>query len=398
MDQQSNHSVIMYKWVVLAAIVAVFMLVAASQLASVSPSIPIFMDVFNINATIAGLLTSVWALARIIISLPAGGIATRFGGKTSYLLGIMFSITGWVIVTVSPNYLFILVGRFVMGFGAGTMSVAGPLIISEWFPRNLMSTAMGFWAIAMPLGILWELPLIAWLIHSWGWRQAYMIFVFTSLMTAIPLLLILRRQPPYPLKSSESGKPVNRFEILNNHAFIATCVAVFFGLGLWSIYSTYIVKWCMVKGYDYMAASLFATVLNLGCVISQVASGVISDKVLGGRQKPTFLVGVIISALTTLVFPFTDSIPVTLITILLTGIGLAPITVAMFAIPIKIAKPEQRGIAMGITGIFMYASYMLSLLAGYVFDTYGLVAACLATSVIGFICVLVLVVGLRVRV
>lgn len=387
-----------YKWVALGGTVIVFMLVASSQLASVSPSIPIFMNIFNINATLAGLLTSVWALARIIISLPAGSIATKFGGKTAYFFGIASSIVGWILVTIAPNYPVILLGRFVMGFGAGTMSVAGPLIISEWFPRKLLSTAMGLWAIAMPLGILWELPLIAWLIYAWGWRQAYTLFIIASLIALLPLLIVLKRPPPYPLKSNESSKSVNRFEVLNNHAFIAACIAIFFGLGLWSIYSTYIVKWCMVKGYDYMVASLFATTLNLGCIISQLTSGIISDKLLDGRQKPTFLCGVTLSTLMTLILPHTHSTLLTLITVVLIGVGIAPVTVAMFAIPLKIARAENRGIAMGITGMFMYASYMLSLLAGYVFDLHGLTAACITTSMVGFACILVLVLGLKVRV
>ncbi|MEM0505200.1 MAG: MFS transporter, partial [Sulfolobales archaeon] len=153
-----NNASFMYKWVVLAVIVIAFMFAAASQLAVVSPSIPVFMEVFNINATIAGLLTSVWALARVIISLPVGGIATRFGGRVAYMIGIASSILGWALIVVAPNYLAVLAGRFIMGFGAGAMSVAGPIIISEWFPRSKLSTAMGFWAVAMPLGILWELP------------------------------------------------------------------------------------------------------------------------------------------------------------------------------------------------------------------------------------------------
>ncbi|MEM0361998.1 MAG: MFS transporter [Sulfolobales archaeon] len=393
-----NNASFMYKWVVLAVIVIAFMFAAASQLAVVSPSIPVFMEVFNINATIAGLLTSVWALARVIISLPVGGIATRFGGRVAYMIGIASSILGWALIVVAPNYLAVLAGRFIMGFGAGAMSVAGPIIISEWFPRSKLSTAMGFWAVAMPLGILWELPLIAWLISTWGWRQAYALFLILSVSTLIPLTIVLRRPPPHPLRVEHAIKFSNISGVLSNHAFIVACISIFFGLGLWSIYSTYVVKWCMVKGYEYMVASLYATLLNVGCVISQVATGLISDKLLGGRQKPTFLVGVFLTSSLTLLLPHTTSELTTSLAIALIGIGIAPVTVAMFAIPIKIAKSEERGIAMGITGMFMYSSYMLTLLAGYVFDTYGLTIACTITAIIGFTSFSVMALGLRVKV
>ncbi len=388
----------MYKWLVLAAIVVAFMIVAASQLASVSPSIPVFMDVFSINATLAGLLTSVWALARIIISLPAGTIATKFGGKASYFFGIAASTVGWAIAVLAPNYPTLLAGRFVMGFGAGTMSVAGPIIISEWFPRSRLGTAMGLWAVAMPLGVVWELPLMAWLISTTGWRQAYVLFLLLSLAITAPLVMVLRKPPPHPLKTESQRSLPKMSEILRNRPFIAACLAIFFGLGLWSIHSTYIVKWCMVKGYEYMVASLLATTLNMGCIISQVGTGYVSDKLLGGRQKPLFLVGVAVSSSMTVLLPHTASELTTLLAAILIGVGVAPVTVAMFAIPIRIAKPEERGIAMGFTGMFMYASYMLTLLAGYMFDVHGLAAACIITGAVGLLSATMMALGVKVKV
>ncbi len=388
-----------YKWVVLTASITTYIFVGASQLASVSPSIPIFMEFFNINATIAGLLTSVWALARTIISLPAGGIATRFGGRDAYVFGVITSIAGWIIVTVAPDYLTILTGRFVMGLGTGTMSVAGPIVISEWFPKGKLSTAMGLWSMVMPLGILWELPLIAWLISIWGWRQTYALFLIISSATLAPLLIILRKPPPYPLIVESTDESPRISKILGDRSFVAACTAVFFGLSIWGIYSTYVVKWCMTMGYNYMTASLLASSLYIACVVAEVATGHLSDKLLQGRLKPFFLGGALLSSLATLSLPYAPhELLITLLIIVSVGIGVAPITVAMFAIPIKIVKPEERGIAMGIAGMFIYSSYMLTLLTGYIFDTYGLTAAIIITSLIGFISTSITALGIKLRI
>lgn len=388
-----------YKWIVLTVSITAYIFAGASQLASVSPSIPIFMEVFGISATIAGLLTSMWALARIIISLPAGSIATKLGGRNAYVFGVIVSIIGWVIVTVAPDYLTILIGRFVMGLGTGTMSVAGPIVISEWFPKDRLSTAMGLWSMVMPLGILWELPLIAWLISIWGWRQAYALFLIASLTFLVPLLIVLRKPPPYPLVVKSTSKLPRISNILGNYSFIAACIAVFFGLGIWGIHSTYIVKWCMTMGYEYMAASLLASSLYIACVITEATTGYISDKLLQGRLKPLFLGGTLLSSLATLSLLTTPpELLITLLIIVAIGIGVAPITVAMFTIPIKIARPEERGIAMGVAGIFIYSSYMLTLLAGYVFDMYGLTIAIVTTSLIGIISTSITALGIKLRV
>ena len=385
----------LYKWVVLTVCVITFMLVAASQLASVSPSIPVFMEVFNISATVAGLLTSMWALARVVMALPAGGITTRFGGRYTFILGVALSAIGWVTTSLAPNYSVVLIGRFLMGLGAGTMSVAGPVIISEWFPKNWLGTAMSFWTVAMPLGILWELPLIALMISLWGWRQAFTLFAIISSMMIIPLVITLRREPPNPLKPPSTLKSLKFTELLSNKSYVLASLSIFFSLGMWGIYSTYIVKWCMVKGYDYITASMLGTLLNIGCVTSQLISGYVSDKFFGGSQKPTFIFGNTLASVLTVVFAYTSQDIMTALIVLLIGIGVAPITVAMFVIPISMAKPEQRGLAMGFTGVFIYSSYILSLLAGYIYDTYGLVMACIATATLGFTGMLIMLLGVR---
>jgi len=371
------------------------MLVVASQLASVSPSIPVFMEVFNISATVAGLLTSMWALARVVMALPAGGITTRFGGRYTFILGVALSAIGWVTTSLAPNYSVVLIGRFLMGLGAGTMSVAGPVIISEWFPKNRLGTAMSFWTVAMPLGILWELPLIALMISLWGWRQAFTLFAIISSMMIIPLVITLRREPPNPLKPPSTLKSLKFTELLSNKSYVLASLSIFFSLGMWGIYSTYIVKWCMVKGYDYITASMLGTLLNIGCVTSQLISGYVSDKFFGGSQKPTFIFGNTLASVLTVVFAYTSQDIMTALIVLLIGIGVAPITVAMFVIPISMAKPEQRGLAMGFTGVFIYSSYILSLLAGYIYDTYGLVMACIATATLGFTGMLIMLLGVR---
>jgi len=385
----------LYKWVVLTVCVITFMLVVASQLASVSPSIPVFMEVFNISATVAGLLTSMWALARVVMALPAGGITTRFGGRYTFILGVALSAIGWVTTSLAPNYSVVLIGRFLMGLGAGTMSVAGPVIISEWFPKNRLGTAMSFWTVAMPLGILWELPLIALMISLWGWRQAFTLFAIISSMMIIPLVITLRREPPNPLKPPSTLKSLKFTELLSNKSYVLASLSIFFSLGMWGIYSTYIVKWCMVKGYDYITASMLGTLLNIGCVTSQLISGYVSDKFFGGSQKPTFIFGNTLASVLTVVFAYTSQDIMTALIVLLIGIGVAPITVAMFVIPISMAKPEQRGLAMGFTGVFIYSSYILSLLAGYIYDTYGLVMACIATATLGFTGMLIMLLGVR---
>lgn len=383
------------RWVVLIACVASFMVAGASQLACVSPSVPVFMDLFDLSAAVAGLMTSIWALARVVISLPAGGIIYRFGSRNAYVLGIALSTFGWGIKSLAPDYLIILVGRFIAGLGAGVLSVAAPVVISEWFPGRLLSTAMGVWATAMPVGIIWELPLIAWLITNFGWRHTYILFTIASASTLAFLMPVFRVSPPYLVGSNAAISKSKVVELLRNRVFITSCISIFLGMSLWSTYSTYIVKWCMVKGFDYMTSSFVGTVLNVGCIVSQVITGYISDKLLGGRLRPVFMSGAMLASLTTIAYALSTSLDELVITVAFIGVGIAPITVSMFAMPLKVVKPELRGMAMGVTGVFMYSAYVMTSLIGRIYDVFGLVAAASTISLMGVLSAAVIYVGTR---
>ncbi|MEM2021154.1 MAG: MFS transporter [Zestosphaera sp.] len=373
----------LYKWVVLVLCIVNLMLVVASQLAVVSPSIPVYMEVFSVSAAVASLLTSVWALARVITSVPASAVAARLGTRPAFITGVLLSTVGWVTAAVAPDYWTVLAGRFVMGLGAGVIPTVAPVVISEWFEREELGTAMGFWSSSMTLGLVWELPLTAWVISNWGWRYAYALFAVVSLIMVGPLIVLLRRQPPHPLNPSTVVGGFRVLELLSDHTYLMVCVAIFFGVGVWSAYTTYVVKWCMAKGYDYMSASLLGAVLNAGCIASQAVAGWVSDRFLHGRRRPIFLFGSLLGVLTSLLFTYTPPGVTTTLTIATMGVAMAPILVTMFAAPLDIAKPEQRSLAMGVAGTFIYIAYTLTLPIGHIYDAHGLVAATTLTAIIG---------------
>lgn len=151
----------------------------------------------------------------------------------------------------------------------------------------------------------------------------------------------------------------------------------------------------MDKGLNYMTASYIGTLFMLGCVTSELVTGYISDKVFSGRQRPTFIAGTSLASILTIVFILSNSLLEISLIATLVGISVAPVTVAMFAIPVSTVGSKERGLAMGFTGVFIYMAYMLTFIIGQVYDVYGLPAACIITSVLGLISTLIM--GLYVR-
>ncbi|MEM2025562.1 MAG: MFS transporter [Desulfurococcaceae archaeon] len=358
-----------------------FTLVVATQMAVIAPSIPIFQSVFQFSAMAVGLLTGVWALARTTVSLPAAKMASVAGTRTSLVLGVLLSFTGWILISLPHSYWSVLMGQFVLGLGGGIVTSIGPLILSEWFPKEQIGIALGIWTTAMDTGLIWEIPLAAWIMSNWGWRYAYALFGTLSLTIVIPAFFVLNCPSPYPLHKSQGGE-LRATSLLRKTPYLLASLAIFLGMGYIAVISTYIVKWGMIKGYDYVLSSYLGTLISVGAMISKISSGYVSDRILGGKRRPLFMLGALISFVSTILYAVVDGGPLIMAITAFMGVGVGLIVTASFSIPLSFVSLKERGLAMGITGVFIYGSYVSTPLIGHLFDVYGLYVACIATSLL----------------
>ncbi len=140
---------------------------------------------------IGGLRYFAWSTVLYIVASLLGGagcsrILQRFGARNAYRVALAAFALGSIACALAPVMPVLLVGRFVQGLGAGTLSALSFTMVRTLFPARLWPRALSVVSIAWGFATLIG-PAVGGVYAQFGaWRLA-----FWSVAAGAPLLLIL---------------------------------------------------------------------------------------------------------------------------------------------------------------------------------------------------------------
>lgn len=276
-----------------------------------------------------GLLLAAHNLGGGIGYLPGGIIGDRFHRRGLMLLGtVWWVVIGYLAASISPSYWLLAVLLAVAAAGDAMWHPLATGTMVQDMPQR-RALALG---VHLTGGIMAEVigPLAAgFLLVYFDWQTVLQVAVVPAILMGLGLLYFHRRVG----RSAEPGLSLADFvEVLM--AWRSRSGFLMFGLGV--TYSmSFIGLMAMAPLYlqDYhgyssaWAGSVFAAML-LGGVISAPLMGRISDSF--GRRK-ILVPSAVVAALSMLIFGFSNSLPLLIITIVVAGtllVGMRPVYLA----------------------------------------------------------------------
>jgi MFS transporter, SP family, galactose:H+ symporter len=119
----------------------------------ISGALLFLKQTFALNSTQQEIATSAVLVGAIIGAISAGRINDAIGRKkTLLLLAVIFTL-GAIVTAFSPNFIFFLVCRIVVGLGIGAAASVVPIYISEVAPARLRGSLVTFNQLAITVGI-----------------------------------------------------------------------------------------------------------------------------------------------------------------------------------------------------------------------------------------------------
>jgi MFS transporter, FHS family, L-fucose permease len=89
----------------------------------IGPLMPIIIGDFHLSLALAGFLPFSFFLAYGLISIPAGALVEARGARTTLLLAFALNLFGSLAIALSPTYLAVIGGLFVIGLGMAMLQV-----------------------------------------------------------------------------------------------------------------------------------------------------------------------------------------------------------------------------------------------------------------------------------
>ncbi len=142
------------------------------------------------------------------IAAPVVGFAVdRMGVRRITLAGVFIVALGFVLMSRVDSLVFFYVAVVVIAVGmSGTGGPNASTVISHWFRRQ-RGRALGLMTLGGGAGGLSAI-IFAWLISSFGWREALVIVAVVQLIVCVPLAISIRNRPA-DLGLEPDGQPID---------------------------------------------------------------------------------------------------------------------------------------------------------------------------------------------
>ena len=142
--------------------------------------------------------------SSIVAASCAGMLASVIGGRSAYCAGVATFGLGALLCSLATTMGWVVVGRFVQGFGGGLEAAVAYVVVRRTFPETLWSRTIalmaGSWSVSVLLG-----PLVGGIFARFGdWRNAFVAITIIAGLLAVSALCILppatseRRAPHVP--------------------------------------------------------------------------------------------------------------------------------------------------------------------------------------------------------
>lgn len=334
--------------------------------------LPALQAEFGIDRAGAALPYTATMIGFGLGNLIAGRLVDRHGVTWVLILAaIMIALSfGLSAVAVSVPLLALL--HLFVGLGSG--ACFGPLMadISHWFVR-FRGIAVAITASGNYLsGAIWPL-LLSGVAAQYSWRGVFVVLAALSVLTIVPLALVLGRRHQGRLEKASGGPKYipnggrgifapNQLTILLGMAGIGCCVAM-------AMPQVHIVALSVDLGFGAGTGSRLLAVMLVGGVISRLVFGALSDR-LGGLR--VLLIGSFGQVLALVLYLPFDGLTALYATSLIFGLSQGGIVPAYAFVVREFMPAEEAGKRVG----FVISATVLGMalggwLSGMIYDLSG---------------------------
>ncbi len=322
---------------------------------------PFIREDFGITRTQAGLYATFFFLSATGIAVFSGSIVDKIGSKLGLVIGSISIGLLMIVHGISPVYGMLLILAFITGIGFSIITPSvNKAIMQEVQPRN-RAVSMGLMHSGSGVGGFAGATLLPLLALRIGWRYSLII----SGIAAVLLGLMVARKY-YPKNESSGGSALagknfkeELFELLQNRQLMLACMlGLTFGLAVGAIPAHYTLFLTMDLFYSSALAGFALGIVQIGGIFGRTFWGWLSDSLMDGDRKNSFMLIMITIVILKLIYSFLGNAMASstffmLIMSFLLGLSALGWSGLFFTVVSERARPEQTGIASGMSLIFL---------------------------------------------
>jgi MFS family permease len=180
---------------------------AAYQQFKLPPALPVLLDTYHYDRTLAGAFMSVYAVAGLLLSMAFGRLLAHRGPLAPTLGALGLSVLGNLLILWLPeNGWLVLLGRGLEGIGFAFMAICGHLLASANASVRNQPLVIGLMAAWIPIGQLAAMLLAPVAFAGMGWQLLWVVAILGSCGLAAWALGLRHSPALVPLGARGDGR------------------------------------------------------------------------------------------------------------------------------------------------------------------------------------------------
>ena len=230
-----------YRWVIL----AIYMLVVSiNQMMWITfaPITGIAASFYHVSDLSIGLLSMVFMIVYILVSIPASAIIDIYGIRIAVGIGaVLTGLFGLMRGIMGDNFTWVMVSQVGIAIGQPFLLNAMTTVAARWFPLRERATASGLGSLAMYLGIILGMVLTPFLVLHSTLSHMLLIYGIASGIATVIFLVMVKERPRIPTGQEERSLVFDGMKsMLRRKNYIFLLIIFFFGLGVFDAVATWI--------------------------------------------------------------------------------------------------------------------------------------------------------------
>ncbi len=270
----------------------------------VAPVLPQFATTFDVGATAAAVIVSIFAFMRLAFAPAGGALIVRFGERPVYVTGLLIVAVSTAACAFAQDYWQLLVFRGLGGVGSVMFTVASMALVVRLAPPESRGRVSGAYASAFLIGNVLG-PVVGGLLAGFGLRVPFLCYAAALVLAAIVVHTQLSHTPSSE-RSAVGRAPAMRFaDALGVGAYRSSLVSSFA-----NGWATFGVRMATVP--LFAVAALGAGPEAAGLALAVFAGGNAAALTFSGRladtlgRKPLMIAGLLVAGLATAGIGFTS--------------------------------------------------------------------------------------------
>lgn len=136
---------------------------------------PAMADELHISAATMGFIFSAFSWTYAFAQIPGGAVLDRLGVRLTYAASLVL----WSLATLAHGLMSSVAGLFSMRLALGLAEApcypSNSRILNNWFPQTERARATGVYSVGQYVGVGFMLPVLVWIVATWGWRSLFFI-------------------------------------------------------------------------------------------------------------------------------------------------------------------------------------------------------------------------------